>query len=348
MKNTYYVSIIIANFNGEKYLYNCLTSVLATKYKNYELIIIDDGSTDNSLKIIERFRKNDSRIRVLKNEINLGAAASRNKAIAKSGGEIVVFLDNDTQVTAHWLENLVEPFSDNNVGGTQSLMLDFENRDIIQMAGGLLIPSTGWLMPFFQGKSYEKIKNEITRENIIAISASLAVRKKVLAIIGDFDEKEAVHTEDLDFTWRIWIAGYKVVLAHKSVAFHYSKSVSERKNMHATFESIYYHLAKNSFRSILKNYEATNVIRYLFLSLMINFGRGIMVLIKRKDSSALSGSVKALYWNIKNIPDTLQVRSEIQSSRKVADQILFRSVFDTSNLTAIYKKQFRSSNLLNI
>ena len=87
------VSIILPVYNSEKYIKNTINSVLNQTYKDWELIIIDDASTDNSLKIINEF-KIDS-FRIIKNEMNLGAALSRNKGIKKANGRYIAFIDSD-------------------------------------------------------------------------------------------------------------------------------------------------------------------------------------------------------------------------------------------------------------
>src|SRR3989344_5151286 len=97
------VSIIIANYNGEDYLGTCLKSVLLSSYKKFELLIVDDGSTDKSLEILDSFAKQDNRLKIFTNGKNLGAAASRNAALAKAKGEIILFLDNDTEGTVDWI-----------------------------------------------------------------------------------------------------------------------------------------------------------------------------------------------------------------------------------------------------
>ena len=93
------VSIIMPNYNGEKYLKETIDSVISQTYQNWELIIADDCSTDHSLEIIEQYE--DNRIRVIVSEENCGAAVSRNKAIAAANGRWIAFLDSDDL----WNEN---------------------------------------------------------------------------------------------------------------------------------------------------------------------------------------------------------------------------------------------------
>lgn len=347
MINKFSVSIIIANFNGENYLPTCLNSILKSSYKNYELILVDDGSTDKSIEIIEGFLKKDKRVKLLRNAQNLGAAASRNKAIRIVQGKYIVFLDNDTEVTHNWLYKIIEPFGkDSQIGGVQSLLLDFTNRDLIQIGGGLLIPFTGWLAPLYQWAKYRQMKDKIASKKIIAVSASLAVRKEIVDLISGFDEKEAVYTEDLDFCWRIWIAGYKIILFPNSVVYHLSKSVEKRAGMNATYQKIYFNLAKNSFRSILKNYSFLNILKFLPASFAVNLGRGLLVLYVRGQKDALVGAAQGLIWNILNIVDTLKERSKIQQMRKVSDSYILQQVGERGSLMDIYNKHFRQTKLI--
>jgi GT2 family glycosyltransferase len=346
MKKDNLISIIIANFNGEQFINNCLNSVLKSSYKNIELIIIDDGSTDKSTKLISKYLK-DSRVLSIKNESNLGAAASRNKAINVSNGKIIIFLDNDTKVQKDWIDQLIKPIiSDNSIGAAQSLIFDYSKENLVQNAGGKLIPHTGWLIPDNQWIKKTKINFQTKYPLIVAISAALAVRRDVIKRINGFDEKEGVYTEDLDLSWRIWLLGYKVVLAPDSVVYHWTKPLKMRSSMNATFEKIYFHLAKNSLRSIIKNYEFSNALRYSIYSILINLIRAILVLIRRHDPSALVGTLRAYIWNVLNFADTLSQRAIVQSRRKTSDHQLSSLIFDQDSLFKIYKKYFYITKLI--
>lgn len=340
-----FISIIIANYNGEKYLPTCLSSVLNTKYPMFEIIVIDDGSTDKGISIIEKFQKKDKRINLLKNTKNIGAAASRNKAVKEAKGDLLVFLDNDTEVDARWLSEMVATMAKNkNIGACQAVLYDFQKRDIIQNAGVKLWAATGWGLPHHQ---WEKDNGQLKNiKEILAISAALAVKKNVFLLTKGFDEREAVVTEDLDLVWRIWILGYKVILSPKSKVYHWTKPVSMRKNMKHSATTIYFHLTKNSLLSISKNYEFGNVLKYLFTSIIISLGRSGIVLLKRREADAFVGSLKGLGWFLSHIPYVIKQREYIQRTRKVKDQDLFKRVILQESILGVYKKYFISTNLL--
>lgn len=345
--NLPFISIVIANYNGESYLRTCLTSLLKSSVTNYEIIVIDNNSTDTSIEIVSEFKKRDSRIKILRNKVNIGVPASRNIAISKCRGEIVILLDNDTEVKTNSIEQLIKPLIDKtDVGAAQALLIDFENRNLIQMAGGHLIPQAIWLMGFYERSEYKKVKSKLGDTNIIAISAALAVKKEVLNKIGGYDPLLYNYSDDLDFSWRIWVAGYRVVLAHKAIVYHYTKSVARRANIGANKFDIYFQMAKNSYRSIFKNYETVNVIKYLPISLFINLSRAILVLIRRGDLSALLATLYSIWWSILNLPNTIKSRADTQRVRKFSDEKILKEVFVSGSLIDIYNRNYRSSKLL--
>jgi len=185
------------------------------------------------------------------------------------------------------------------------------------------------------------LKDKLKESDIVAISASLAVKRSILDKIGGFDEKEAVTTEDLDLSWRIWIAGYRVLLSPKSIIYHHTKSVVSRKYMNTSYRKIYFHLAKNSFRSILKNYEIQNSLCFLILSLLINYTRAILV-IPSSGFSAIIATTQALIWNLYYLLDTLVERSKVQRTRVVSDKILFEKIFIRNGfetLSSFYRRK---------
>src|SRR3989344_706053 len=322
-------SVIIANYNGESFLSKCLKSVLATNYTNFEVIVCDDGSSDRSIEIVKEFGKTDKRLKLLRNKKNLGAAGTRNKAYAIAKNDIIVFLDNDTVVTRNWLRELVAPFSeDATVGGVQALLLDMKDKSLVQQAGAILMRQTGWSVPLHQWETYSKVKKKIKTRPIVGVSGALAVRRDVFVENLGFDEKEAVYTEDIDFSWRLWILGYKVLLSPTSHVYHFAKKVDERKRMNVNYYKIYFHLAKNSFRSILKNYETGNAIKYLAISVTVNIVRAVMVAIRRGDLSALMATFGALGWSVANLEDILKKRKYIQKTRVFSDKHIMDTVFE--------------------
>lgn len=109
------ISVIVPVYNVEKYLYVCINSILKQSYKDFEVICIDDASTDSSLEILEYFAQKDSRIKIIKNKENKGLGASRNRGIEASKGKYILFLDSDDWYSFDTLEILVTEAEKNNL-----------------------------------------------------------------------------------------------------------------------------------------------------------------------------------------------------------------------------------------
>lgn len=107
-------SFLIPVFNKESYLDNCFNSILNQKYKNYEVIIIDDCSTDNSVSVIDKYIEKYDNFKLYKNSCNKGLPYNRNRLVEKSTGDYLIFLDADDYVSDNLLEDLL-PYTQDNV-----------------------------------------------------------------------------------------------------------------------------------------------------------------------------------------------------------------------------------------
>lgn len=130
------VSIVMPNYNGEKFLRETIESVLSQTYTNWELLFVDDCSTDNSLELIKSFR--DERIRVYQNETNSGAAVSRNTALREAKGKWIAFLDSDDLWVPEKLEEQLKFMVDNGYDFTYT-----EYSQIDEQSNSLNIEVTG-------------------------------------------------------------------------------------------------------------------------------------------------------------------------------------------------------------
>jgi len=107
------ISIIIPIYNVENYIANCLDSIIAQSYTDFEAICIDDGSTDNSLNILRQYEKIDSRIKVVSKK-NQGVSAARNKGLELANGQYISFIDSDDEIDSHFLEAMSFVLENNN------------------------------------------------------------------------------------------------------------------------------------------------------------------------------------------------------------------------------------------
>jgi GT2 family glycosyltransferase len=303
------VSVIIPNYNGKQFIESCLRTVLSTDYPRFEIIVVDDGSTDNSAELVKEKFGQDNRVRLIRQN-NKGAAAAKNTGAKVATGDIFCFLDNDAEVESSWLKNLVKVLiSEDKIGAAQSLILDFKNRNTIQVAGVKIIPYLGLAVPIMQGNNIHKIK--LDQIEICGLSAALAVKKHVFFEVGGFDEHLAKYTEDLDFSWRIWLKGYKILLAPHSIVYHWTKPPKMRISAGFSSYDFNFHLTKNSMRFVLKNSDSLELLPYLLLNLFFHCAR-IFLLIEKRDFPAVIGILRGFLWNFVNLRDTFIERSKIQ------------------------------------
>lgn len=199
------VSIIIPVYNKAPYLDSCISSVINQTYKNLEIIIIDDGSTDNSLEICENYRKKDERIQLISQE-NQGVSVARNKGIQKASGEWIYFLDADDYLELDAFEILVnEIIQDKEIDLIEFGTKKWKDEVII----GERVPS--------RQKLYTDSIQLIKENELKPFSAWLHLIKKDLLIKNNIKfDKDLRHNEDMLFMYKVFLSSEKALVLNKT------------------------------------------------------------------------------------------------------------------------------------
>ncbi|MEP5945592.1 MAG: glycosyltransferase, partial [Balneola sp.] len=187
------VSIITPVYNGQDFLERSIKSVLAQTYENWELFLIDDGSSDNSVQIIEHYLEDD-RIKLLRNELNSGIPATRNKGIENSNGEFIALLDQDDEWLPHKLEKQVNRFLEID----DSFGLIYSNVEV-RTDQGILSDQKKEIEP--EASIQSNLELMLSR-NLIT-SPTAMVKRKALEEVGLFDESIRWGGDDYDLWIRI-------------------------------------------------------------------------------------------------------------------------------------------------
>jgi len=225
MKYTPTVSIVILNFNGINDTQTCIRSVLLTKYMNFKIIIVDNGSTVNEMKLLaNEFRSRKIAWKRFKK--NLGFAGANNKIMKSITSKYVALLNNDTTVDPLWLEKLIQNVEkDEKIAVCQSKIHSLTHRDYFEYAGaaGGLIDGLGY--PYARGRIGFHLEQDNGQYNTVcdifwASGTAMLIRRKVLKTVGLFDADLHSYVEEQDFCWRVKKAGYKVVFVASSVVYH--------------------------------------------------------------------------------------------------------------------------------
>lgn len=322
MSNNNLVSIIIVNWNGLDHLKKCLLSLSKLTYKNIELIIVDNNSTDESVSFIREKYPNAN---IVINKENLGYAEANNIGYKKSTGDYVLFLNNDTIVTKKIIEKILHEFIFNkDVGCIQCSLRLMDDPQILDSVGAF-VTDTGFLYHYGLEKKIQR--KYLKKINIFsAKGAAMVCRRDVLNKVlldgSPFDKKYFAYFEESDLCHRIWLSGYRIVYLPSTTIFH--KMGGTSSGMNRSF--IQYHSFKNRIRTYLKNFQLSTVAIILTTHLLISLIY-LAVCIGKLNFSLASSILRAIAWNILNIKDTLRLRKVVQNEiRNVSDAKLMSKI----------------------
>jgi GT2 family glycosyltransferase len=307
------VSIIIVNHNGKHLLLDCFKSLSYINYPNYEIVLVDNNSTDNSLEFI---KDNYPRTIIIRLEKNYGYAEPNNIGAKKANGKYLLFLNNDTKVTPNFLNELVHAIeSDEKIAICQSLLLRFDGT--VDSAGDF-VDKYGCA---FSSKTIPKKTSPI----FSARGACMMIKKNVFNKLEGFDEKFFASFEDVDLGWRAWINEYKVVIVPQSVVFHHAGGTISTMS-----EEIKFHGVKNTLVLRLTNFETIQCIKSLVTLFFVTTVRrffGISMISDPETPPPLP-SIKiilnAVFWVIKNWKYVINKRKKINSMRRLSTSELIK------------------------
>ncbi len=310
------ISIIILNYNGREFSLDCIDSVLKSDYPNFEVIVVDNASADDSLSLIEKKFGRNSCLRIIKNTKNFLYAGGNNSGIRQARGEYIIILNNDTEVDKDWLKEIFLVMRDEKVGAAQPKILIFNQFPKTIDYAGAGIDRFGYAKGFARGEIDRGQINGV-QEIFYAGGTAMILKKKILNEVGLFDERFGAHWEDTDLSWRIRLHGYKIVLIPKAVVYH-KGSLSMRK--FAKSQKVAFWIRKNRIAGLFKNYSIYNLMHYLPLLLIIYLLVFLKELVLDRNIGLAMSSLLAVLWNIKELPYLLQQRRVVQRMiRRVKD-----------------------------
>jgi GT2 family glycosyltransferase len=245
-----FASVVIVTYNNRNDIEECLRSVLDQEYPDFEVIVVDNDSTDDTVKLV---REKFPLIKVVENNKNYGAAKGYNIGVNASEGGYVALLNPDTVVERDWLSELVRVMEENkDIGACQSRILLYDKPDTINTEGNEVN-----YLGFTWCRNYGKKNSDDKQiQETIGLSVCSAIlRRDVLEEVGFFDEDFFMYLDDTDLGLRVYLMGYKIVCNPKSIVYHKYKFRVEKKK--------FYYLERNRLMLLIKNYPPMWLLKIL-------------------------------------------------------------------------------------
>lgn len=320
------VSVIIVNYNGRKYLKNCFDSLEKVDYPDFELIFVDNGSSDDSAEFI---RKGYPKVKVLELGANLGLAVASNRGAQVAQGEYLFFLNNDTISDKSLLTELVKAArTDSKIGACACDVFTYDGKNRIGESVGLSVDRFGYPC------GYQRPGHPLFYPD-----AAIFIRKCVFDEIGGFDPKLFLYGEDRDLCWRVWLQGYRIVAVGSAKFLHDSACGDiEKAKLYKTNVWKRQLGERNLIRSMLKNYSSLALAcilpQYIFLSCLelsalILCGQWKLV---------REAYFKAYAWNIRNFKDTWKEHRRINAIRVISDRAMSKNMAGEIGKIYVFKK----------
>ncbi len=303
------VDVIIPTFNGWAYLNDCLASLQRQTYRDFQVIVVDDASSDGT---VERLRDRWPDVRVLALHHNVGLAVAIDLALGLSTSELVALLNNDTEAEPGWLNALVNALDrrPDAAAATSKLRL-FDRRDHIHSAGDTYSRRG---RPGNRGVWQRDTGQFDTEEEVFGACAGAALYRRsaldeVAAIDGDvLDRDFFMYCEDVDLSWRLRLLGWSVVYVPDAVVYHRVSATGG-----GTLAS--YCVARNTICVILKDMPGPlirkNATRIVFDQLLDLLGT-----VRHLREAAARARVRGIFAGLAIVPLALKKRRAIQSHRR--------------------------------
>jgi len=254
-----HVSVVIVSYNSRVDLGECIPSLVGQDYSDFEVIVVDNNSADETVNYVE---KNYPSIKFIRNNENYGPAKGYNIGITASTGKYVVLLNPDTVVEKAWLAELVTTLeADEGVAACQSRVLLHNRPDTINTEGNDM-----HYLGFTWCRNYGKKDTDDggIQETLGLSVCSAILRRNVLEEANFFDEDFFMYLDDTDLGLRLQLLGYKVVCNPKSVVYHKYKFSTAKKKL--------YYLERNRLLVLLKVYRTKDLLKVLPMFMFMEIG----------------------------------------------------------------------------
>jgi GT2 family glycosyltransferase len=333
------VTVVIPHWNGEEILRRCLLSLKKTRFRDFEIYIVDNGSTDGSVRMVKKYFP---AVKLILSPVNLGFAAGCNLGIRSTEGPYIVLLNNDTEVHPGWLGPLVQIMeSDPQIGAIQPKLLSLRNRsrfDYCGAAGGE-IDIFGY--PFAWGRIFHAMEEDDgaydqKRTIFWSTGAATLFRRSALNAVGLIEEAFFAHMEEIDLEWRLQWAGYKIVFEPSSVVYHQTGATLDEQQLK---KMVLNH--RNNLLMLLRNHTWITLLWLFPIRLFLEMITFVVSLFRgefKRSIAVVLGILGVMtHWRV-----VIQGRKMIERIRLIPEQELLHRMYRGSVALEYYLRGIRS------
>jgi GT2 family glycosyltransferase len=328
-------SVIVVNWNKKEYLNDCLASLQAQTFSNFEVILVDNGSTDGSVEYVRQ--KFPGWVRILRNGRNEGFSGGNNRGIRAAAGKYIVLLNNDAQADARWLEELVKAAEENPRAGMLASKIYLQGRTkIIDNVGHLMYRdglNRGRGRLEADHGQYDKIEEVFFPSGCAAL-----YRRKMLDEVGLFDEEFFAYGDDTDLGIKGRLAGWNCLYVPKAVVHHH---YSQSSGAYSALKAFY--VERNRVWIAVKYFPLTLLLESPFFTLLRFVLQGYGALVGRGAAGRFSEAyspgklleilLKAYLAAFRGLPGMWKKRREIKRRTRVSESEI-RSWFRRFGMSA--------------
>lgn len=245
------VSVIVLSLNGADVIRECLDTLLVNDYPNFEVLVVNNGSTDATPEIVSN---KYPRVRLINLPQNRGYAGGMNEGLKASRGEILVPLNDDTINTPNLVREIVRPMLEDPQVGIVGCKILYPDRKTIQHAGGIILPNG--LTRHFGYEEEDRGQYDEQREVDYVTGCAIAIRRKIFRQLGLYDDRYfPTYYEEVEYAVRVRKAGYKIVYNPRALLYHLESKTEIRFS-----PQFLYRYSKSRWRFVLKNFTWRQVL----------------------------------------------------------------------------------------
>ncbi len=308
----------------------CISSLLRTNHPRFEIVLVDNASTDGSLAAVQNAFRNDNRLKILSIRTNLGFAGGNNVGLEVADSHFVALMNPDTTVDPDWTTDLISTLEqDAGIGVVQPKIVLADDKSRLDSVGHYL-DRAGIESPWSNDVTGDLDRHQYERKRDIfyAKGAAMFIRREVLHRAGFFDSEYFTDHEEIDLCWRIRLAGHRISYVPGSVVYH-ARGGASWKLRRENPQGLLFHLRKNHITTLVKNYELHNAVKYsgVYLTYLILHGA---FRLSRGDVRTPVTYLRAIVWVLRNLPNIWGKRLWVQTHvRRVSDQEIMKLMTPT-------------------